>query len=803
MYLYGGRTPEALALLEARLRERFPGLRDRGRLLAAVPRAHRRGGGARDRATSTPRAPRWCGSAPASPSRSGGCARMRPRLAAPLLVGVGAAFDFHAGLVPQAPPWMQRNGLEWAYRLVARAAPAVAALRPLQPALRRRLRAPVRAPPPSGRRRLTLSMMCVHTRALRPRLRAANLLARMTASQSNADVAVVGLGRVGLPLALSFADRGLRVIGVDNDPRAAATRCATARCRSRRPAPRSCSTACTRAGGCRCPSASPTRPRARHIVITLGTPSFSHIEIDMRDIRSALDDLLGVLGAGHSLILRSTVAPGTTEFVAGYLRQAPRLSDRRGGVRGARARADRRRALPRGDRHAAVHHRRRRRALRRGGGRAVRRRSTRRSCRPRPCRPSWRRSGPTSCATRNFALPNLLMMDCERYGANVFEVIDLINRDYPRGGIAQPGFTAGTCLRKDFAFSEERSAAPGMLLAVSRVNESVPLFLVEGVKRRLGSLADRKVAVLGLAFKADTDDERDSLAHKLIRLLERELADVVVHDPHVADADRVARGGASTGAELVVVAANHSEFRDPAHAGGDRRARAARLPGGGPVELLGRRAGVRATPPSWPRSGRSARVPRDEPRARHRRRRHDRRRGRPAPARRPRLRGARLRPAPRAAVDARGLRGPHRRPARPRAGARGDGRLHAGDPPGRDRRRDRQLPPAAPHPHRGQQRALQRGHPRGARRTRSSASSTSPPRWCSSAPSSSRRPRTTCPTARCRSRPTASPSSPARSTAAPPTTSTGCRSRSAARSTPTAPARCPTPSRASPTPCPT
>jgi len=43
--------------------------------------------------------------------------RMRPRLQAPLLVGVGAAFDFHAGLISQAPRWMQRNGLEWAYRL--------------------------------------------------------------------------------------------------------------------------------------------------------------------------------------------------------------------------------------------------------------------------------------------------------------------------------------------------------------------------------------------------------------------------------------------------------------------------------------------------------------------------------------------------------------------------------------------------------------------------------------------------------------------------------------------------------------
>ncbi len=192
----------------------------------------------------------------------------------------------------------------------------------------------------------------------------------------------------------------------------------------------------------------------------------------------------------------------------------------------------------------------------------------------------------------NFALPNLLMMDCERYSANVFEVIDLINRDYPRGGIAQPGFTAGTCLRKDFAFSEERSAAPGMLLAVSRVNESVPLFLLEGAKRRLGSLANRKVAVLGLAFKADTDDERDSLAHKLIRLLERELADVAVHDPHVPT-PTMPFEEALDGAEVVVVASQPLGVPRPADARGDRRARRRATAWWWTLELLGRGAGVR------------------------------------------------------------------------------------------------------------------------------------------------------------------------------------------------------------------
>ncbi|HEY6397828.1 MAG TPA: UDP binding domain-containing protein, partial [Solirubrobacteraceae bacterium] len=158
-----------------------------------------------------------------------------------------------------------------------------------------------------------------------------------------------------------------------------------------------------------------------------------------------------------------------------------------------------------------------------------------------------------------FALPNLLMMDCDRYGANVFDVIELINHDYPRGGIAMPGMTGGTCLRKDFAFSEERSNSPGMLLAVSRVNESVPLFLVEGIKRRLGSLSSLKVAVLGLTFKRDTDDERDSLSPKLIRLLERELADVAVCDPR-ARTPTQSLPEAVSDADVVIIATNHSEF---------------------------------------------------------------------------------------------------------------------------------------------------------------------------------------------------------------------------------------------------
>ena len=134
-----------------------------------------------------------------------------------------------------------------------------------------------------------------------------------------------------------------------------------------------------------------------------------------------------------------------------------------------------------------------------------------------------------------FALPNLLMMDCEKYGANVFDVIELINHDYPRGGIAKPGMTAGTCLRKDFVFSEERSAAPGHAAGrLTRPTKACRCSSSRGSSGGSGSCPSRKVAVLGLTFKRDTDDERDSLSPKLIRLLERELADVAVTDPHAS-----------------------------------------------------------------------------------------------------------------------------------------------------------------------------------------------------------------------------------------------------------------------------
>jgi UDP-N-acetyl-D-mannosaminuronic acid dehydrogenase len=372
----------------------------------------------------------------------------------------------------------------------------------------------------------------------------------------NYDVAIVGLGRVGLPLALCFADHGLRVLGIDND----AERLAALRAR-RMPFHEPGAQELLERNELALSEQIAQATQARHIVITLGTPSFSHIEIDMSQIREAVHELSAGLVAGQSVTLRSTVAPGTTDFLAAHLRRNTTLEvGREIHVAHAPERIAAGRFIEEihslpcivggvspesgqivGDLFSVF------------GAPIVQ---------TTPVQAELAKIWTNILRYTTFALPNLLMMDCEQYDANVFEVIDLINRDYPRGGIAKPGMTAGTCLRKDFAFSEERSNAPGMLLAVSRVNESVPLFLVRGLSRRIGSLDGRRVCVLGLAFKADTDDERDSLSHKLVRLLERELAEVTVHDPLVATATP-SLAEALRGADAVVVATNHSAFRTP------------------------------------------------------------------------------------------------------------------------------------------------------------------------------------------------------------------------------------------------
>jgi N-acetylglucosaminyldiphosphoundecaprenol N-acetyl-beta-D-mannosaminyltransferase len=115
-YLYGGRNQGALVQLALNLRQRYPGIK----IVGGYSPPHRpltdeeRSSAIEEINAARPDVV-WVGIG--VPKQEKWMLDVRPELEAPVLIGVGAAFDFHAGLVPQAPPFIQESGLEWAYRL--------------------------------------------------------------------------------------------------------------------------------------------------------------------------------------------------------------------------------------------------------------------------------------------------------------------------------------------------------------------------------------------------------------------------------------------------------------------------------------------------------------------------------------------------------------------------------------------------------------------------------------------------------------------------------------------------------------
>ena len=116
MYLFGGRNDGALVQLTLNLRRRFPGLQIVGGHSPPYrPPTAEEESAIVDEINASGADIVWVGTG--QPKQELWMAQMRPMLNAPLLIGVGAAFDFHSGLVPQAPALLQEAGLEWAYRL--------------------------------------------------------------------------------------------------------------------------------------------------------------------------------------------------------------------------------------------------------------------------------------------------------------------------------------------------------------------------------------------------------------------------------------------------------------------------------------------------------------------------------------------------------------------------------------------------------------------------------------------------------------------------------------------------------------
>ena len=159
----------------------------------------------------------------------------------------------------------------------------------------------------------------------------------------------------------------------------------------------------------------------------------------------------------------------------------------------------------------------------------------------------------------NFAVANEFMILAGNYHRDIYQIVELVNRNYKRGGLAVPGLTGGPCLFKDGFFLVGDVPFADLIVTSWKINESVPLFLIKKIRERT-RLEGKKVVILGLAFKAEIDDIRESLAFKVKKAFERERAKVYLHDPYVPgyqnDLDETLGG-----ADLIFLATNHEYYK--------------------------------------------------------------------------------------------------------------------------------------------------------------------------------------------------------------------------------------------------
>lgn len=161
-----------------------------------------------------------------------------------------------------------------------------------------------------------------------------------------------------------------------------------------------------------------------------------------------------------------------------------------------------------------------------------------------------------------FAIANQFYMIAEDHGVDFYKVYNAMTDDYPRAKhFPRPGLAAGPCLFKD-TMQLASYHDNGFFLGYSamQVNEGLPNLLVEQLSKKMGgSLKNRKIAILGMTFKANNDDTRESLSFKIKKLLEQKMAFVLPSDPYLPDTLPLEK--VLEEAEGVIIGTPHDEYK--------------------------------------------------------------------------------------------------------------------------------------------------------------------------------------------------------------------------------------------------
>lgn len=370
------------------------------------------------------------------------------------------------------------------------------------------------------------------------------------------DVVVVGgAGHVGAPLSIVLASRGLRTLIHDLNERSVAT------LRSGRmpfleegaePLLRE-ALASDLLGFSLDPSCIAGVPV---VIVTIGTPIDQFHNPTVSVLTHAMDSLIPYISDDQLIILRSTVAPGVTEYLESYLiskGKRPRLAFCPERVVQGKG-IEEIQSLPQlisGTSPEAVE-----------GAAALFSRITPEVVELTTKEAEYAKLISNAYRYIQFAATNQFYMMVEADGLDYNRLLTKMKHDYPRmASFPGAGFAAGPCLMKDtmqlFAFKKHDFILGQVAMTI---NEGLPNYLVSQLMQKT-KIRGRKVGILGMAFKCESDDIRDSLSYKLKKILEFQGANVACSDEYVSDASFVRKEDIFRDSDVVIVGVPHAAYR--------------------------------------------------------------------------------------------------------------------------------------------------------------------------------------------------------------------------------------------------
>jgi UDP-N-acetyl-D-mannosaminuronic acid dehydrogenase len=374
----------------------------------------------------------------------------------------------------------------------------------------------------------------------------------------NADVTVVGgAGHVGIPLVLALAEEGLRVNVNDLNQEILNTLKQGRLPFIEHGAAEALSKAL--ANKRLVFSNSPDRVSVGGpVIITIGTPIDEFLNPLRRVVQDCIDAMLPTLADGQLIVLRSTVFPGTTDWLASYLKAQGRnlkvafcpervvqgfglkeLREMPQIVSGT---------TPQAERDAT----------------ALFERITPEVVLVRPIEAEFAKLFSNAYRYIEFAATNEFYLVAKSAGVDYQRVLKAMKHNYPRlKSMPRPGFAAGPCLVKDTmqlsAFARNQF---GLGHAALLINEGLVLHVVEDLKRHY-DLASMTVGLLGMAFKAESDDTRASLSYKFKKVLNGQARAIMTTDPFVTtDPDLMPLDAVIAQSDLMILCAPHAAYRD-------------------------------------------------------------------------------------------------------------------------------------------------------------------------------------------------------------------------------------------------